>query len=79
MDLPASLLESAITRGAILFSSIFEEIDHGKYFVIVYAGLLDAIVQLSFDFISKVVVPASEDTPREDGVTSQYGAAVWLI
>ena len=34
MELPESLIESSITRGVILHSTGFENIDHGKLFVI---------------------------------------------
>ena len=34
MDIPASLIESNIRRGAILHSDMFEEIGHGKFFVV---------------------------------------------
>ena len=35
MELPRTLIESRIDRGAILHSTMFENIDHGKLFVIV--------------------------------------------
>ena len=34
MELPESLIDSSITRGVILHSTGFENIDHGKFFVI---------------------------------------------
>lgn len=35
MELPDSLISSYITRGTILHSTMFKDIDHGKYFVII--------------------------------------------
>lgn len=35
MDLPSKLAKLAIERGTILHSTIFEDIDHGKFFAIV--------------------------------------------
>lgn len=35
MEIPKSLIESKIDRGTILHSTMFENIDHGKFFVIV--------------------------------------------
>lgn len=35
MDIPHSLIERHIDRGTILHSTMFENIDHGKFFVIV--------------------------------------------
>lgn len=35
MDLPSSLIETRIVRGAILYSTMFKNIDHGKFFVII--------------------------------------------
>ncbi|MBD9177580.1 MAG: hypothetical protein EGP82_00105 [Odoribacter splanchnicus] len=35
MELPVSLLAASIKRGSILHSTIFENIDHGKFFVII--------------------------------------------
>lgn len=34
MEIPNSLLEQQIDRGTILHSTMFENIDHGKFFVI---------------------------------------------
>lgn len=34
MDLPISLLEKSIQRGTILHSTMFENINHGKFFVV---------------------------------------------
>lgn len=35
MDLPSELLERRINRGTILHSTMFENIDHGKFFVVI--------------------------------------------
>lgn len=35
MEMPSSLIENQIDRGTILHSTMFENIDHGKFFVIV--------------------------------------------
>lgn len=35
MEIPSSLIERNIDRGTILHSTMFENIDHGKFFVIV--------------------------------------------
>lgn len=35
MEIPTSLIESKLDRGTILYSTMFEDIDHGKFFVIV--------------------------------------------
>lgn len=34
MELPSSLVASQIERGSIFHSTIFEDIDHGKFFII---------------------------------------------
>lgn len=35
MEIPSPLIESHIDRGTILHSTMFENIDHGKFFVII--------------------------------------------
>lgn len=35
MEIPGSLIERQIDRGTILHSTMFENIDHGKFFVII--------------------------------------------
>mgnify|MGYP006885874675 CR=1 FL=1 len=35
MDIPSNILSNHIQRGAILHSTMFDEIDHGKYFVVI--------------------------------------------
>lgn len=35
MDIPNSLLEKQIDRGTILHSTMFKNIDHGKFFVVI--------------------------------------------
>ena len=56
MELPANLIESSITRGTILHSTIFEEIDHGKYFVII--GVSEEQIA-GFFFINSIYTQAS--------------------
>lgn len=34
MELPISVLENSIERGTILHSTMFENIDHGKFFIV---------------------------------------------
>lgn len=35
MELPTILIEEVVRRGQILYSDIFEEIDHAKFFVVI--------------------------------------------
>lgn len=67
MDLPTPIIESTITRGTILFSTIFEEIDHGKFFVII--GISDEYVA-GFFFINSHIHPAVFN--KEDQLNMQY-------
>lgn len=43
MDLPKKLLEAEIDRGTILHSTMFKNIDHGKFFV---------VIGISVDFVA---------------------------
>ena len=52
MDIPTALWENYITRGVILHSTMFENIDHGKFFVII--GVNDDYVA-GFFFINSNV------------------------
>lgn len=55
MDLPDSLISSiAIGRGTILLSSLFKEIGHSKFFVIIGEGAEDLI---GFFFINSDIHP----------------------
>lgn len=62
MDLPINLIESRITRGAILHSEMFEEIDHGKFFVIV--GISGDCVA-GFFFINSNIHPSLYRKPEQ--------------
>lgn len=35
MDIPETLLRKSVHRGSILHSTMFEDIDHGKFFVVI--------------------------------------------
>lgn len=52
MEIPSLLIESQIERGTILHSTMFENIDHGKFFVIV--GVSEEYVAGFFFINSKV-------------------------
>lgn len=52
MEIPSLLIESQIERGTILHSTMFEDIDHGKFFVIV--GVSEEYVAGFFFINSKV-------------------------
>lgn len=52
MEIPSSLIELQIERGTILHSTMFENIDHGKFFVIV--GVSEEYVAGFFFINSKV-------------------------
>lgn len=63
MDIPASIIERlGISRGAILHSDIFEDIDHGKFFVIV--GVSEDRVAGYF-FINSKIHPAIQSKPEQ--------------
>ena len=50
MDLPANYIETTISRGVILHSTMFADIDHGKFFVVI--GVSEEEVA-GFFFINK--------------------------
>lgn len=52
MEIPLQLLEANIERGTILHSSAFEDIDHGKFFVVM--GISNGIVAGFFYINSKI-------------------------
>ena len=52
MEIPSTLIELRIERGTILHSTMFENIDHGKFFVIV--GISEEFVAGFFFINSKV-------------------------
>ena len=62
MDLPESLLASSIRRGTIIHAEIFEQIGHGKFFVVM-AVTEDSIV--GFFFINSNINPILEDKPEQ--------------
>lgn len=67
MDIPKSLLSSSIVRGIILHSTMFDYIDHGKFFVIV--GVSDDEVA-GFFFINSKINKSIEAKP--DQLAMQY-------
>lgn len=54
MELPATLIDSTIRRGQIFHSSIFDDIDHGKFFVVI--GVTDNEVA-GFFYINSNINP----------------------
>lgn len=62
MDLPQELTQSAICRGTILHSTLFEEIDHGKYFVVIGVSQ-DCVV--GFFFINSNIHPSLRNKPEQ--------------
>lgn len=51
MEIPDLLIESKIDRGVILHSTMFENIDHGKFFVVVginadYVAGFSSLIQI---------------------------------
>ena len=68
MELPLNLLGNAIERGVILHSTIFEDIDHGKFFLVM--GVTeDSIV--GFFFINSNINPILEK--KQALLDMQYG------
>lgn len=62
MELPGNLIEFGITRGTILHSTIFEEIDHGKFFVVM--GVSEEYVA-GFFFINSNIHPSLASKPEQ--------------
>lgn len=62
MDIPTSLLEQKIDRGTILHSTMFENIDHGKFFVII--GVSTDYVA-GFFFINSNINKYIESKPKQ--------------
>lgn len=62
MELPTSLHEHFIRRGAILHSDIFEDIDHGKFFAVI--GVSKDVVA-GFFFINSRIHPAIQKRPAQ--------------
>lgn len=67
MELPASLIEGNIRRGAILHSGMFEEVGHGKFFVVM--GVTDDYIA-GFFFINSNIHRSLFDKP--DQLAMQY-------
>lgn len=62
MQLPDKAIEQQIVRGAILHSTMFEDIDHGKFFVIV--GVTQESVA-GFFFINSAINRAVMGKPEQ--------------
>lgn len=67
MEIPKSLIESKINRGTILHSTMFENIDHGKFFVIVG---VNADYVAGFFFINSNINIHIED--KQEQLDMQY-------
>lgn len=67
MEIPNSLIESKIDRGTILHSTMFENIDHGKFFVIVG---VNADYVAGFFFINSNINIHIED--KQEQLDMQY-------
>lgn len=61
MELPLQLLRQGITRGTILLSDCFEDIDHAKFFAVM--GVYEDRVA-GFFFISSRIHPIIESKPE---------------
>jgi len=62
MDVPANLIEMQIGRGVILHSTLFKDIDHGKFFVIMGVS---ATYVAGFFFINSNIHPSLRDKPEQ--------------
>lgn len=62
MELPQKLTESVIRRGTILHSTLFDNIDHGKFFVVI--GVSQNRV-VGFFFINSNIHPALRNRPEQ--------------
>lgn len=62
MEIPAKLIENSIKRGTILHSTIFEEIDHGKFFVVI--GVYEDSIA-GFFFINSNIHPSLFKKPEQ--------------
>ena len=67
MDLPISYIESSVSRGAILHSTMFREIDHGKFFVIIGVSQNEVA---GFFFINSNINRSLESKPEQ--IAMQY-------
>ena len=62
MDLPANYIETTISRGVILHSTMFADIDHGKFFVVI--GVSEEEVA-GFFFINSNINKSLENKPEQ--------------
>lgn len=62
MELPALLLQQGITRGSILLSDSFEDIDHAKFFAVM--GVYENLIA-GFFFINSRIHPIIEAKPEQ--------------
>ena len=62
MDIPSNILSNHIQRGAILHSTMFDEIDHGKYFVVI--GVSEKYIA-GFFFINSNIHPTISNKPEQ--------------
>ena len=67
MEIPSTLIENQLRRGTILHSTMFENIDHGKFFAIV--GINQDYVA-GFFFINSRVNIHIED--KQEQLDMQY-------
>lgn len=67
MELPIELLQQGITRGSILLSDSFEDIDHAKFFAVV--GISEEAIA-GFFFINSRIHPVIMSKPSQ--LSMQY-------
>jgi hypothetical protein len=71
MDLPAGLLGLTIERGSIFHSNIFENIDHGKFFVVVGVSETEVV---GFFFINTKINEYIKNKPNLLGLQYELNA-----
>lgn len=62
MEIPLDTLAGSIGRGSILHSTMFEDIDHGKFFVVIGVS---AEHVAGFFYINSRIHPALESKPEQ--------------
>lgn len=62
MEMPADLLKQGITRGSILLSDSFEDIDHAKFFAVI--GVYEDRIA-GFFFINSRIHPIIQAKPQQ--------------
>ena len=62
MELPYSIIEKQIKRGTIMHSTMFKNIDHGKFFVII--GVTDSYIA-GFFFVNSNINVHLENKPKQ--------------